>query len=904
MDRQQRHSSVASTKRGAQSDSKFVSFCTFVALHQVTEVVTTVATIYALFGNDLKLWATSVTADLPFDIVAILCLVIFTLEIFVSCVGKENYTWHTFFWFDLISTGTLILDLSWIYYEMYLVVEENAEMASSDVMQVSRAGKAGSQVARVLRVMRLVRLIRVAKLYKTLALRFQPKEEVTYQQDLFLEPGERAPDDVGLEEEAEVVDDGDEYDSKIGRELTDRTTRKVIYIILVMTIVLPFLSEDQYLSKTSSEQSGLDSVAESATAAKRYNTAPWWRMYSMNTVYYINYHRKHGIGYVEGEINPQNLVYMELPLPLTHVTESAGRVFVDMACLGFKSCDHPLELPPQSAEELLLASAVNGTMLTDELESIDSLRPSEREIFSSAFCEGPSEEVAGPLETQKASSCVSQNISIFKAVYDKRELSHLECALSMLKTVFVCLIMVIGTVAINHDINTLILRPIERMITKMNKIRNNPLAATNMNAEGEDRQSEESADGAKGDPLQAIKTWMGGKSSKTQKENYETAILEKTIIKIGGLLALGFGEAGAEIIAKNMHTADGNINAMIEGRKMEAIFGFCDIRNFTDATEILKEKVMVFVNQIAEIVHGTVDQFSGSANKNIGDAFLLVWKFPEREIADGIKEQIIDTVTSNKLADMAVMSFVKVVAGINKSHTLAEYREIPEIIERMGTGWKVKMGFGLHVGWAIEGAIGSEYKIDASYLSPNVNMASRLEAATKQYGVTILISSDLYDIMSPQTQTYCRQIDRATVKGSKVPLGLYTVDLDPGRLQVPSRAPVTVASKHTASLQRQQRLRDKNRLWSSRTSISAMFETDPDIVSMREHLTKEFLGTFRSGFRHYEAGEWYTAREIFVRTQYMLGVEDGPSTVLLHFMSTKNYVAPEDWGGFRELIEK
>ncbi len=41
------------------------------------------------------------------------------------------------------------------------------------------------------------------------------------------------------------------------------------------------------------------------------------------------------------------------------------------------------------------------------------------------------------------------------------------------------------------------------------------------------------------------------------------------------------------------------------------------------------------------------------------------------------------------------------------------------------------MGFGLHFGWAIEGAIGSDCKIDASYLSPNVNMASRLEAATK-----------------------------------------------------------------------------------------------------------------------------------------------------------------------------
>jgi class 3 adenylate cyclase len=50
--------------------------------------------------------------------------------------------------------------------------------------------------------------------------------------------------------------------------------------------------------------------------------------------------------------------------------------------------------------------------------------------------------------------------------------------------------------------------------------------------------------------------------------------------------------------------------------------------------------------------------------------------------------------------------------------------------ERM-PNYSVKMGFGLHVGWAIEGAIGSDFKIDASYLSPNVNMASRLEAATK-----------------------------------------------------------------------------------------------------------------------------------------------------------------------------
>ena len=35
---------------------------------------------------------------------------------------------------------------------------------------------------------------------------------------------------------------------------------------------------------------------------------------------------------------------------------------------------------------------------------------------------------------------------------------------------------------------------------------------------------------------------------------------------------------------------------------------------------------MLFVNNIGEVVHGMVDRYAGAANKNIGDAFLLVWK--------------------------------------------------------------------------------------------------------------------------------------------------------------------------------------------------------------------------------------------------------------------------------------
>merc|ERR1719223_2084983 len=70
-------------------------------------------------------------------------------------------------------------------------------------------------------------------------------------------------------------------------------------------------------------------------------------------------------------------------------------------------------------------------------------------------------------------------------------------------------------------------------------------------------------------------------------EPMETVILEKTIIKLGSLLALGFGEAGANIISKNMSGAaqqTAGVNAMLPGERVECIIGYARIRNFSTAT--------------------------------------------------------------------------------------------------------------------------------------------------------------------------------------------------------------------------------------------------------------------------------------------------------------------------------
>jgi len=58
---------------------------------------------------------------------------------------------------------------------------------------------------------------------------------------------------------------------------------------------------------------------------------------------------------------------------------------------------------------------------------------------------------------------------------------------------------------------------------------------------------------------------------------------------------------------------------------------------------------MLFVNEIGEIVHGVVDQFSGAANKNIGDAFLLVWKIQDEDIERDEEHDDVKLIKTNRV---------------------------------------------------------------------------------------------------------------------------------------------------------------------------------------------------------------------------------------------------------------
>ena len=516
-----------------------------------------------------------------------------------------------------------------------------------------------------------------------------------------------------------------------------------------------------------------------------------------------------------------------------------------------------------------------------------------------------------------------------KAWVDVKWAVQMQALLDIGRITFILAMLSVGALLFIRDTDTLVLQPIERMVEKVKSVSENPLAAHSAAA--------------------AMQDTKGANSGK----QLETRILENSIAKICSLLSVGFGEAGAEVIADNIKSG-GDLNPMIPGRKVRAIFGFCDIRSFTDATEVLQEEVMEFVNSIANIVHTEVALHGGAANKNIGDAFLLVWKLPGspgRQPNRNTRGSVIgakiaasqglgqDEEAVTHLADAALASFLIIQAALKRSKKLQAYSAREDLNARM-PNFCVKMGFGLHVGWAIEGAIGSRYKIDASYLSPHVNMAARLEAATKQFGVPLLLSEAFVSLLSPAIRQRVRQIDCVTVKGSNQPIGLYTFDIDADKASSSTTTSNGAAADEHAedeadagngdggSSSTDNRRHSVIKRKKSSTTASAVhvagkadhvtfsdypyfdeFEEHPDIVATRA-VDDVFLSRFKEGFTAYIDGDWRRAAAAFQETRTMRRsgagevVVDGPSEALLGVIKERGGAAPADWQGFRELTEK
>lgn len=512
-----------------------------------------------------------------------------------------------------------------------------------------------------------------------------------------------------------------------------------------------------------------------------------------------------------------------------------------------------------------------------------------------------------PFRSNEVSVYVSddQNIVIYYSIYVDEVL---KAELNIGKTLFIMLIIVAGAVIFEKDTRDLILDPLEVMIEIVEMVENDPIVA---------KSAENLKQGIKSQVLKNDEAQSATEKKKRSKkivnsEKYEVKMIENSIIKISSLLAICFGEAGGDIIKQNLEKGK-DFNPMLEGRKKQAIFGFCDIRQFPSVNDALQERTMIFVNQISEIVHSSVDRFGGATNKNIGDAYLSAWRFiKEVKNNKGNKEYTEIKVEKDDkdiqfIADQAVLGFLQVIIRINSEEEILAYKEDTAIINHPElVNYKVKMGFGLHVGWAIEGAIGSTYKIDASYLSPNVNISARLEAATKQYGVLFLISGELYDLCSDQIKEICRLIDIVAVKGSINPIRLYTIDVNIYNLPKVGKKSITSAKKRYELFMK---IKEKLHFQAGGkyNFVNYVLSNKCFKRLLRLKRNPNFLPVYENGIREYIAGNWEQA-EIYLKQSLELDPSDGPAKTIYAYLESQNFKAEKEgdnmWRGFRSLNSK
>ncbi|KAA0164978.1 hypothetical protein FNF28_03602 [Cafeteria roenbergensis] len=281
---------------------------------------------------------------------------------------------------------------------------------------------------------------------------------------------------------------------------------------------------------------------------------------------------------------------------------------------------------------------------------------------------------------------------------------------------------------------------------------------------------------------------------------------------------------------------------------------------------------------------------------------------PDAAAAGGSRKPALairDRDATARTADNALAAFLKVIVDIHNANkrggVLYPFLRHRAIRRRFGKSFRVELGFGLHLGWAVEGAVGSAYKVDASYLSPHVNLAARLEALTKYYGVPLLISGNFARELSLDAQRYLRLIDRITVKGSKVPIELYTFDITSyppefGQLRV-NTMPRSAADRQPSFLLHE-------------TAIHVDFATDPSVLQLQADIPDAFFVSFHAAVRAYIRGDWLDAREQLVETEvrYRGAGKDGPTQALLKTMDRlgvgPDKEAPADWKQVHVLDSK
>jgi len=149
-------------------------------------------------------------------------------------------------------------------------------------------------------------------------------------------------------------------------------------------------------------------------------------------------------------------------------------------------------------------------------------------------------------------------------------------------------------------------------------------------------------------------------------------------------------------------------------------FLFTDIRNFTGIAEQMKpEELTHFMNKFLTPMTDIVLKHGGTIDKYIGDCIMAFWNAP------------LDDKEHSRNACLATLDMQTLVTEWNRENTKGE-NPMPAL----------QIGIGINTGQACVGNMGSEQRFDYTVLGDHVNLASRLESLSKNYGITSVVGQN------------------------------------------------------------------------------------------------------------------------------------------------------------------
>ncbi|MBI3479172.1 MAG: adenylate/guanylate cyclase domain-containing protein [Nitrosomonadales bacterium] len=184
----------------------------------------------------------------------------------------------------------------------------------------------------------------------------------------------------------------------------------------------------------------------------------------------------------------------------------------------------------------------------------------------------------------------------------------------------------------------------------------------------------------------------------------------------------------------------------MEGESREMTILFSDVRGFTSISEGLDPKELsLLMNEFLTPLSRIVYKHRGTIDKYMGDCIMAFWgaPLPDKDHARNALQ-----------------------AGIEMQAALKALQ--PRLKER---GWpEIHIGVGLNSGNVSVGNMGSEVRVAYTVMGDAVNLASRLEGITKQYGVGIIVGENTRDLV---TDFLYRELDHVRVKGKDKPVAIY-----------------------------------------------------------------------------------------------------------------------------------